>query len=514
MRDNLLTWVSRRCRTAKGEELDFFDHQYLADIYKDDSREIVIQKSAQTGLTTYGINKALWFGDNHNVSIIYTFPTSSDVSEFSKARVKPTIQASSYLLDRIADVDAVELKQIGLSFIYFRGTWSEREAISIDADMLIHDETDRSKPQVISQYRERLSHSKYRYIINMSNPSIPDYGVNAMYLKSDMKKWFVTCPNCEREQVMRFPDSINTKGEVYYKCLHCGARLDDDVRRKGKWKPTNEGAKVSGYHISQLMAPWISAEEVLQKFEKEKWKQTFYNFVLGEPYSGENVPIKRTDMLECIQAGREIQTVGRYTYMGVDQGDELHVTIWQKEGKIKKLLYLGIKKDFEELPDLMVNYGVISCVIDALPNKHSARRFQLQFPGKVWLCYYNDSQKEHIKWHENVEEKEYHVTVHRTEVFDLLTDEYKSKNVVLPKLTEDIETFIRHHCALAKEKVEKPDGTYVFSYIATGADHFAHSANYGMIALSRAVAGSLAEVSNKPTKDNKPITSGLLDERF
>jgi hypothetical protein len=149
-----------------------------------------------------------------------------------------------------------------------------------------------------------------------------------------------------------------------------------------------------------------------------------------------------------------------------------------------------------------------------LPNKHSARRFQLQFPGKVWLCYYNDSQKENIVWKEDTEQKEYHVTVHRTETLDTLADEYKVKNIVLPKLTNVIEEFIRHHCALAKEKVEKPDGTYVFNYMATGPDHYAHSSNYGMIAISRATAGSLAEIDNKPKKRDKTITGGLLDRKF
>jgi len=490
----------------------------LVDIYKDESKNIVVQKAAQTGLTTYGINKALWFADTNPISIIYTFPTAGDVNEFSKSRVNPVIQDSPYLMSRIVNVDSVELKQLGNSFIYFRGTWGERQAISIDADMLIHDETDRSKPQIISIYQERLSHSKHKYTIHLSNPSIPDYGVNALYMRSDMKQWFVTCMECGKEQVLKFPDSIHMGragfGEIYYQCVYCNAPLTDDDRIDGRWKPTNEGSKISGYHVSQLMVPWISAEDIFLKFENERWKQTFWNFVLGEPYAGENLPIKRTDMLECIQAGWDMRGVGQGTYMGVDQGDNLHVSVWRKDGKLKKLFWIGILKDFEELPDLMVRFGVISCVIDAMPNKHSARRFQLMFPGKVWLCYYNDTQKEHIVWKEDKEKKEYHVVVHRTETLDVLADEYKIKNIVLPKLTNDVEEFIRHHCALAKEKVEKPDGSYAFNYIATGADHYAHSANYGMIAVSRAVAGSLADVVNKPTKDNKPITGGLLDVRF
>ena len=58
--------------------------------------------------------------NKNNVSIIYTFPTVGDVSEFSKARVNPSILDSDYLMSRIANIDTVELKQIGKSFIYFR----------------------------------------------------------------------------------------------------------------------------------------------------------------------------------------------------------------------------------------------------------------------------------------------------------------------------------------------------------------------------------------------------------
>lgn len=104
--------------------------------------------------------------------------------------------------------------------------------------------------------------------------------------------------------------------------------------------------------------------------------------------------------------------------------------------------------------------------------------------------------------------------VHRTESFDLLADEYKKKKIILPKLTNELETFISHHTALVKEKVEKPDGTYTYNYMNTGPDHYAHSSNYGMIALSRAVAGSLAEMNNKPSKKSKPITGGLLTRKF
>ena len=514
-KQNPLLWAVNNCKTPKGDRLDFKDHPFLADVYEDTSKEIVIQKSAQTGLSTFAINRALWFGDTHNISVIYTFPTSGDVSEFSKTRVKPVIQASPYLLARIADIDSVELKQIGDSFIYFRGTWTEREAISIDADLLIHDETDRSKPAIISVYKERLSHSKYGHILHLSNPSLPEFGINALYQKSDMKKWFVSCSHCGKEQILIYPDSIaGREGQEYYRCLYCGKELTDEDRKQGRWLVTNEGAEISGYHITQLMAPWLSARDIARKQRDERWKQTFFNFVLGEPYAGENVPIKRTDLLECVQNKYNLEKEAQGTYMGVDQGDVLHAVIFKKEKDAYRLVWCGTLDDFGKLPNLMDNYHVVSCVIDAMPNKHSARRFAAQYPGRVWLCYYSETQKEKIKWTEDREKKEFRVVAQRTETLDSMGDRVVNHQVILPKITQVIDEYIRHLCNIAKDRIEKPDGTIVWRYLAVGPDHFAHATNYGMIALSRATAGSLADTYKKTPKRYRPITGGLMNREF
>lgn len=35
--------------------------------------------------------------------------------------------------------------------------------------------------------RERLAHSDYKRIIELSNPSLPDYGIDEAYLSSDRR---------------------------------------------------------------------------------------------------------------------------------------------------------------------------------------------------------------------------------------------------------------------------------------------------------------------------------------
>ena len=525
--DYLLAWTVDNVLTPKGEELDFYDHQYLIDIYEDTSQKLIIKKAAQIGITTFAMIKAFHFADTNDVSIIYTFPTASDVSDFSRARINPMIQASPHLSRILSgSIDSVGLKQLGKSFIYFRGAWSERQAISVDSDFNIHDEIDFSKPDIIEIYKERLSHSKFKWFLALSTPTIPEYGIDYLYSRTDKKEWFVKCPKCKKSQILMYPDSIkgDTK-EARYACVYCRATITDDARRHGEWRVTGDKDwKVSGYHITQLMAPWISATEILQKEEASRIRPTqqlsgikdFYNFCLGEAYGGENQPLNRDILLSCIQNKYDLMPSGRGTIMGVDQGDYLHVVIFKKEksGEIR-LVHTEVCDSFDRLPDLIDTYGVKFCMLDALPNKHSARKLSLQYPAKVWLIYYNVNQKERVKWYKDREKKEYRVIASKIETLDRMADMFKSRDVIFPRLSQPVDLLIRHLCNWAKDKEEKPDGRVVWVYKKLGADHLTMACNYAMMGIDKLSTGSLAEPEARdvPKKD-RPITYGVMDMEF
>ena len=53
--------------------------------------------------------------------------------------------------------------------------------------------------------KERLSHSNYRRIIELSNPSLPGYGIDESYLESDQRHWTLRCPSCG---VWTAPDKV------------------------------------------------------------------------------------------------------------------------------------------------------------------------------------------------------------------------------------------------------------------------------------------------------------------
>ncbi len=150
-----MTWTRLYRLTDNGEPFEFVDRSYLVQPMEDSSPHLVIQKASQVGATEFAINRALSFADNHQVKVIYTFPTAEDVKTFSNSRLNPAIRGSPYLSRRVGGIDNVSLKSIGDSFIYFRGSWTERQAISIPSDFNIHDEIDFSKPDIKEIDKER-----------------------------------------------------------------------------------------------------------------------------------------------------------------------------------------------------------------------------------------------------------------------------------------------------------------------------------------------------------------------
>jgi hypothetical protein len=137
------------------------------------------------------------------------------------------------------------------------------------------------------------------------------------------------------------------------------------------------------------------------------------------------------------------------------------------------------------------------------------------YPAKVWLVYYNDNQKEFVKWYKDVETKEYRIIVNKIESLDRMADKFVNHIMVLPRLTLEVDLLMRHLCNWAKDKEEKPDGRIVWVYKKLGADHLTMATNYAMLGIDKLSTGSLAEpkAEDIPMRD-KPITAGILDKKF
>ncbi|MFA9216812.1 MAG: phage terminase large subunit family protein, partial [Sphingomonadaceae bacterium] len=163
----------------KGDRFSFKDHEFQGEILSDTSKTVYVQKCAQIGMSEAMARYALAVARiMPYFSVILTMPFSADASNFSKTRLTPIIDESPDLRESMdRDLDNTEIKGIGSSLIYTRGCSGLTSAISVPADMLIHDEVDRSDPDALGQYQSRIKHSSFKLTREFGTPTLEGVGI-------------------------------------------------------------------------------------------------------------------------------------------------------------------------------------------------------------------------------------------------------------------------------------------------------------------------------------------------
>lgn len=472
------SWIAEnKIKSESGQLIDFRDHLFLFDVYADQSPKLVCYKAAQIGFSTMAILKSLWIAKTKGLDIIYTMPSSSDMKDFVGGKVNRIITQNPILLEYVKDKDSVEQKQVGDNLIYFRGTWAERQAIAVSSDLNIHDEEDRSKQDVIQQYSSRLQHSKYKYEWHFSNPSVEGNGVSRYWARSDQKHWFITCNTCGKEQYLDWPASIDRKTRTFI-CKHCRHELTREERRVGRWVRRFRDREFSGYWISLLMAPWVTADEILKYYET-KSAEYFANFVLGLPYVGEGNQV--TPDIIYRNCTPDINDQERVV-IGCDSGLKKHYVLGNKDG----IFYAGIATEWKTIEELLAKYPRSIAVIDALPDLTEPRRLREKYPGRVFLCHYARDRKtmQIIRWGKN--EELGNVVVDRNRGLQMVIDDFATKKIPLQGTQDDWEEFQSHWATLYKVVTPDALGVPMFSWeSSSGLDHFCHASLYFRVGMDR-----------------------------
>lgn len=413
---------NRGIKNERGFPLVFKDRMFLIDILEDKSPLQCILKAPQIGMTVLQLIKSLWWAFFGHKDIIYTLPTEADVQDMAGGKINRIIAQNPIFLEWIKEHDTVQQKNVGQNIIYYRGTFTTKAAMMVTSQLNIHDEVDASNPEVITQYETRLQSEPGGMRWYFSHPSIIGAGIDIQWQKSDQKEWFIYCGACDAWQFLEWPQSIDQENKCY-QCKYCFAALSDTQRRKGHWRKLYPDAEYSGYHISQLMCPWIPAEKIIKDF-KEKDAQYFYNFVLALPYADakskvtlETIKGLLTDVGE--RSGRVI--------FGVDTGIKIRWVVGDKNG----LFDMGEIESYEDLQRECDKYKDWIMVIDQGGDIIGCRQFAENNPGHVFLCYFQQDKKsmELIKWGK---EKEYGmVRVDRNRMIQLVVDEMNDTRIPL-----------------------------------------------------------------------------------
>ncbi len=472
---------NNQIRTEAGEILDFKKYRFMYDIYADRSPLICCIKCAQIGFTTYQILKSAHECKNDGIDIVYVLPTDADVTTFSGGKTNKIIGQNPIFQTWTKDKDSIEQKQFGKNTIYYRGSWTSRAALSFTAKKLVVDEYDRCKPEIVEQYDSRLQSVANPKKAFFSNPSIPDFGVDKWYKKSDQKKWHIT-HSCSEKYVMD-EGCVDFEAEIY-RCPHCKGEITDDERRMGEWIATSTG-EWSGYWIPLWIAPWMPAKKIAQA-KKEKSAEFFANFVAGLPYAGGGAKLSQADFFKNVIPGVNQQD-GRII-IGVDTGLPIHYTLMNKDG----VFYQGKCSEptathdpYDELARYLDRYPRSIMVADQGGDLIGIRKLQAQYPGRVYLCYYRKDKKgqEMIRWGSGTEEGT--VVVDRNRMIQMIVDQLREGvRIVFNGNKEDWQELGNHFGNIYRVVEETPYGME-FRWERSGADHFVHSLVYAMVGFDK-----------------------------
>lgn len=491
----LWKWCATTPIILDGKPFTFDRHEYLIEPYKDDHPDVTEEKAAQLGITTKAMLKAL-YGARYvgYKGILYLFPSRTDVLDFSKSRISPLIEDNPNSIGAwLKDTDSAGLKQVWNSFLYLRGMQSRVGLKSIPVDLLIFDEIDEAPQNAVDMAMERMAHSEFKEVKKLSNPTLPDYGIDAAFQETDQRYWLLRCQRCGEYTCLEdtFPDCLITvKNRVIRACQKCQGELNPSI---GQWvaKKPNVTDK-RGYHYSQLFSHYVDPADILHQFRTTNNLTDFYNLKIGNAYvEAENRLSIQEVLALCGSEGISSQDYGP-CFMGVDQGKDLHVLIGKRHpSRAGQIIHVGIYKEWQEMDRLMKNFGVIRCVVDALPETRNARDFANRHKGKVFLNYYNEHQKGSYAWNE----KELIVSCNRTESLDASHKEVVERDLVLPKDCEIVQEFSQHLHNVAKKLEEDEDtGSKRYVYVKLGPDHFRHAFNYEAMARQFGAGSYFADV--------------------
>lgn len=478
---SILEWItSEGIVSEKGDAFNFKDRPFLLDILCDFTPNQAVMACAQVGKSVCYSLKSLFAVKYLHFNIIYTMSSDSDVNEFVSSKFNKIVQANIHEFQGMA-TDNVERKEFNDRFIFFKGTNSKTAAISTTADLLIHDEISRSDQNAIETYKSRTKASEYKGRWLFSNPGGERDELDLAWMKSDQKEWTITCPHCKDEHYLAFPDSIDMERKCYI-CRACKEPIEDNVRRQGKWVAQMPGSKISGYHISHLMCPWISAEEIIEDSQGDP--AYFNNFVLGKAYSPGDLSVSKTTILD-LWTPKDLTT--RNVFIGIDVGNIKHYTIRSEKG----LLKIGRFTNWSELDDIIAIWKPTAGVIDAMPDNTASKHYVDKYPWMQMSFFMeNANNPQMIVWWGEGDKKGI-VYSHRDRILDrMLTDMIEAKFLIGVQTDKEFQLFIKHFETLRREKVVNNKGIerYIWGS-TTGEDHYVFSTLYAYLAMEGNGAG-------------------------
>ena len=234
--------------------------KYLYDLYSNPSDRIVVVKGRQMEITEFAVNYILFHALKHKgCTIIYTSPRQDQVSRFSRRRLRKWgIYDNPDLRKLLSEEPSVHELNIRDSVCYMFSAWHDGDALrNISGDVAVIDECqDANLLETFPVIEQALSHSAINKMLLIGTPKNAGEEFEKIWRLSSQKTW---------------------------------------DKEKSVWVPKQPSDPWEGYHISQLMAPWLTPR-YFERLRKQYVPQKYENEVLGLFFKGAGKPLTVEDM--------------------------------------------------------------------------------------------------------------------------------------------------------------------------------------------------------------------------
>lgn len=470
---------------------------------------------------------------------MYILPTDGFMWDFVKERINAIldfVKAYKNTSKSFRSPDSLSLKRLFGVPLKFVGAHNRKNFYSFTARFLSIDEYDLcnqdnlvfAEDRLLSAFQSEAPIRRY-----FGNPSIPGFGIDDLFDKSDKKEYMLKCPRCNTwqeldwfrnfirqiddfEYELRDPrysktttlPSVNYKDDSKCYCIKC--ERDFNRLQAGYWIKHNKTVPISGYHISRLFADSRRIPVILDLFfakggfleallDETKY-QRFLNNLLGIAFISEGSSITETILNNCIgdyytpdfppKVNGKIDELVAGVDVNSGAGHRIHIEQVLENGKRKKLLAQRVK-NFAQLQQIVDEWNVSVGVIDAQPETEKTIEFCRDNPG--WFrCYYPGTSQ--IKSDFKISYKEQYIQADRTSSLDRSYQDWRLQNVSVAKDFRNWNQgkFIAEMGAATRVYNEKKNG-YDWKE-GSKDDHDQHADNYVRMAANLLSGGSGIEI--------------------
>jgi phage terminase large subunit GpA-like protein len=333
----------------------------IMDAFSDSrNRRVVVESSAQVGKTSIIENVVGFHMDQDPSPILVVEPTLDMGKTMSKDRFAPMFRDTPTLRGKVADPRSRDSgntllhKSFAGGHLTIAGANSPSSLAARPIRVLLCDDIDRfpvsagPEGSPVKLGIKRTNNFWNRRIGLFSTPTDEDIGIDAEYKASDMRRFFVACPDCTHEQTLAWRQvkwAQDDASDAKYACVECGVLLDESQRdamvRAGKWRATAPFRGIAGFHINELYTPWRTFAEIAVDFieakEDPEKLRVWVNTSLGEAWKQQTSGISAAALEddEGLKVG-EIPKGALVLTLGVDtQGDRLALQLigWGRGGE-------------------------------------------------------------------------------------------------------------------------------------------------------------------------------------